>query len=1609
MSNIQFNHRGIGTIVGMKTLRSKESSPLNKQAAHAEERRSLGYFNNSILDQRTLGMNSTAILGKHPTDLATRHRNWLVAAAICLPLAGCGAGSAAVAGGGGGGGGLTGNAATVASGLRVNGDMDNGLRALVSPASIRFELTDDENDDASITLSFATPPPAGMDPQFAPITIPAGGGPADLDAVQTNQGTQTILWDFAADLGSGGFRDDVLLKLEVAGGISPPNLSNLEIGNDAPTLVTSVVPAAGVGGEDPSGNIEVRFQLSDSASDAVDIKVEFDIIGDNPDAGFQLARSATTPAADPTPEFALTDIQPTETASPITFRWDSAFAPNPSSPLAQAQLAGREEQVAFRFTARERRSDAGQPQAESSSTTPVFRVDNNAPPLAVLLEGSLLLGVKDRGNIPLRFQIFDAESDPVQVVVQWRSAGQQFDDPNDPASKLNFPPLPTDQGELLDILNNPARERDRRALQIAKEAPQTFGGRLARLPGLEATQARLPELAGSAIPLAALDLDGRRLDLLRPSLIPTLADLPESPLSNPTGVVVSSDGRSAFVLDSGDSGWDLIEIDLENGALLRSVAVGAGAPLALAKDALGERLFVASDASVFIVDILSASVSASIQHGFGSSLRAMVARGSDEVLATADTQLVSFNFATGNQGTLLSGLNQPFGLALDPGDLRQLYVAEQAADRILIFDLRDREQRTLAVQVAAEDLSALGNSPLPNPRHLSFTPDGKHLWVLCEDVNGPSLRSVHVGSTRDASTPADGFADSFAREITDQLGEAGGAIAFGPQNTSVVNLPGAGRLAIGGGILQSRRIIASTIEADPDFTSAVDLENQLVRLESAFDGIQPLGTAWRIQAPISVSGSPTGRSFTFVWDSSDVPDADRIQLRVTPRDQDAGVVTNANAFRSYRSDFPINPTSSGAGSGLQNPPGAQILRTSDLDSDGDLDIAVAYINGGSNFIQTFYQDAPGQFTNGLRLPGFDFGPLGIRDFDFGDLNNDGRIDLVSANASDSTLGIFFQDPSLKFEASEGFFFSATLQVFGPDSVEAADLNGDANLDLVTNGSQLTIFIQQFFGSFATSANPSLGNGGKVTTADLNNDGALDLIQAGTQGSNIGLFLQTSPGIFTPTPTLVPSANFPADVNVADLDADGDPDLISTGSFNSEIELFIRDESGTYAPSPADLSLDQLSSVATADLDNDGDTDIAATSLSDNITFFYQTNPGEFTEGTRKLATASGPASLAAVDIDGDGRVDLANVNSSVFSSPQFTVYLQDSPGRFAVGASEFSTSDILPIIKAADLNGDGVLDLACPRPTKGDLGVFFQTAPGVLAQAKSAFSAPSPTGVCTADLDADGDTDLVAGSDFQLTLGIQTSPGTFELGPALAIGAQAGHPECGDLDSDGDVDLLVPLSLGQELSLFTQTDVLEFNPNPTSIPTGNAPEEIEVVDIDLDGDLDLLVAHANAGNLSILIQNANGNLAPSALALSSGGRAVRAADLDADGDLDIATTSLDRFSIQTFMQVSTGSFMAGPAMGGSFFEIRQLNTIDFDRDGDIDLLATRTDGADALAFQQIAPGIFEASLFPNFDLQTAPQFLVPADMDLDGDLDLVAGSKNVFEPFAEIRLIFNGR
>jgi hypothetical protein len=123
---------------------------------------------------------------------------------------------------------------------------------------------------------------------------------------------------------------------------------------------------------------------------------------------------------------------------------------------------------------------------------------------------------------------------------------------------------------------------------------------------------------------------------------------------------------------------------------------------------------------------------------------------------------------------------------------------------------------------------------------------------------------------------------------------------------------------------------------------------------------------------------------------------------------------------------------------------------------------------------------------------------------------------------------------------------------GPAELHAADLDGDRDVDLVSNDTRFAIH-ENLSGSFDAAVvlgSPSIAYGGRAAVGDLDGDGRADLVSATRAGSSYRIQWErnvSGPGIhFVPGGDVAPPTGpvNPRDLEVADLDGDGGLDIVS---------------------------------------------------------------------------------------------------------------------------------------------------------------------------------------------------------------------------------------------------------------------------------------------------------------------------------------------------------------------------------------------------------------------------------------------------------------------------------
>ncbi len=331
------------------------------------------------------------------------------------------------------------------------------------------------------------------------------------------------------------------------------------------------------------------------------------------------------------------------------------------------------------------------------------------------------------------------------------------------------------------------------------------------------------------------------------------------------------------------------------------------------------------------------------------------------------------------------------------------------------------------------------------------------------------------------------------------------------------------------------------------------------------------------------------------------------------------------------------------------------------------------------------------------------------------------------------------------------------------------------------------------------------------------------------------------------------------------------------------------------------------SVFAADVDGDGDMDILSASYNDDKIAWYENDGSEnFTAHT--ISTAADRAfSVVAADVDGDGDLD---VLSASYTDDKIAWYENDGSQNFTAHTIS-TTADGARTVTTADLDGDGDLDvLSASRNGASNTGklVWYEndgsqnfTAHTIATSANS-----SGTGVTAADIDGDGDLDVVGlfssyyGGE---TVWYENDGNQNFTGHTIANNvSQSSTLITADLDGDGDLDVLSVANYVTKRVVWYENDGSQnFTTHEfASVPFGSI-RGATVADVDGDDDFDIVVSFLGSGNSGSIWwyeNDGSANFSPHTPFPGTSLADVTAADVDGDGDLDIvsAISSLDKIA-----------------------------------------------------------------------------------------------------------------
>jgi hypothetical protein len=317
-------------------------------------------------------------------------------------------------------------------------------------------------------------------------------------------------------------------------------------------------------------------------------------------------------------------------------------------------------------------------------------------------------------------------------------------------------------------------------------------------------------------------------------------------------------------------------------------------------------------------------------------------------------------------------------------------------------------------------------------------------------------------------------------------------------------------------------------------------------------------------------------------------------------------------------------------------------------------------------------------------------------------------------------------------------------------------------------------------------------------------------------------------------------------------------------------------------------------IAVADFDRDGWLDFATANEGPSGVAILL-NRGASGGGFQHMFVplAGGPFDIAAGDFNKDSIPDLAVANAD---ANQINILLGHAAGGFPAPSSIAADGNPRGLT-VADMDADGNLDIIYTKFQNGTVQILRGNGAGGFTNWPGATtSGASPQGIAAGDFNRDGRMDLVVANAGASGLAMlsQTMTGTF-LQREVPGPQRLNVVTVGDFNRDGKLDAAAASTGGNFVAVYLGgTGGLA---HAASYPTGASPRGIAAVDLDHDGTLDLVTGNRGGNNVSVL-PGAGSGAFERAMSFAAGpaSRAVAAGDFNNDGLLDVATGNEDSAS-----------------------------------------------------------------------------------------------------------------
>jgi hypothetical protein len=237
------------------------------------------------------------------------------------------------------------------------------------------------------------------------------------------------------------------------------------------------------------------------------------------------------------------------------------------------------------------------------------------------------------------------------------------------------------------------------------------------------------------------------------------------------------------------------------------------------------------------------------------------------------------------------------------------------------------------------------------------------------------------------------------------------------------------------------------------------------------------------------------------------------------------------------------------------------VATGDLNGDGNSDLVTE--SWGNNQVAVLFGDGKGSFNKSATF--LDVGKMPYQRVRVGDINGDGKSDIITTNLEGDNVTILLGDGKGDFKQPVGSPFPCGDSPF---NFAIGDVNKDEKPDLAIVNSPssatrsgkdgLTILLGDGTGGFKMMTASPFAAGkipNRVAIGDVNGDGIGDIAVSSPDGNNIMLFLMSNKSSVASSSTIAVGGK-PKGLAIRDLNADGKADIVITNNSENTVTVML---------------------------------------------------------------------------------------------------------------------------------------------------------------------------------------------------------------------------------------------------------------------------------------------------------------------------------------------------------------------------------------------------------------------------------------------------------------------